>query len=293
VAGSGARACVAACVTMSATWGDVLLDAEEVELLRLGVAHWGGPEYGAALVCRMLQLPSVDALYETARDLRQKLELEEPLHHDEQAKALLLTEVMFGSRVAGMGSQWHTVTGWDDATTLRVLRSLQRKLRFSSRILTGPRQARVPSPRSAYASFGVTGDALDPLVVTQALRIPPDHSHRRGEPRLSLSKSHRIIDRGNSYPSGHWSFSSKGRVSSKRVGTHVRWLLELLQPRAEEVRRLADTYRVRIFCFHMAPHPPSVPGELRDRAVGLGLVIDVDHHEVAASSALRLRERRD
>lgn len=273
---------------MTATWGDVVLEAEEVELLRLGVSHWGGPEYGAELVCRMLELPRADALYEMARDLRQKLELEEPLHHDDQAKALLLTEVMFGSRVAGMGSQWQTVTGWDDSKTVGVLRSVQRKLRFSSRILTGPTQPRTPSARNAHASFRVKGEELDPLVVTEALRIPPDHSHRRGEPRLSFSKSHRIVDRGTNYASGLWSFSSKGRVSSKRVATHVRWLLELLQPRAEAVRQLADTYRVNIFCFAMAPEPPSVPGELRERASGLGLVIDVDYYQEASSLGVRL-----
>ena len=278
---------------MMVTWGDVVLDEEEVELLRLGVSHWGGPEYGAELVCRMLELASVDALYQTTRDLRQKLELDEPLHHDDQARALLLTEVMFGSRVAGMGSQWPAITGCDDPTTVRVLRSLQRKLRFSSRILVGPKRPRAPSARSAYASVRVRGPALDPLVVTQALRIPPDRSHRRGEPRLSLSKSHRVLDRGNSYPSGHWSFSSKGRVSSKQVGTHVRWLLELLQPRAEAVRQLADTYRVDIFCFAMAPDPPAVAGGLRERAAGLGLVIEVDYYETSASLGVRLPEAGD
>ncbi len=278
---------------MSAMWGDVTLDAQDVELLRLGVSHWGGPEYGAELVCRMLELPRVDALYEMARDLRQKLELEEPLHHDDQARALLLTEVMFGSRVAGMGSQWHTVTGWDDEKTVRVLRSVQRKLRFSSRIFTGPTQPRAPSARNAYASFRVMGEALDPLVVTQALRIPPDHCHRRGEPHLSLSKGHRVVDRGNNYASGLWSFSSKGRVSSQRVGTHVRWLLEFLQPRAEAVKQLADAYRVDIFCFAIAPEPPSVPGELREQAAGFGLIIDVDYYEGAPSLGVRLPEGRD
>jgi hypothetical protein len=36
----------------------------------------------------------------------------------------------------------------------------------------------------AYASVRFWADKLDPLKVTLALRLPPDHTHPDGEPRL-------------------------------------------------------------------------------------------------------------
>jgi hypothetical protein len=40
-----------------------------------------------------------------------------------------------------------------------------------------------------YASVRFSGEKLDPLTVTLALRLPPDHTHRDGEPRLQRVKS--------------------------------------------------------------------------------------------------------
>ncbi|MBT2523445.1 hypothetical protein [Arthrobacter sp. ISL-28] len=43
-------------------------------------------------------------------------------------RALLSTEVVFASDVLGSGIDWSITTGMDDDETLRMLRSVQRKL---------------------------------------------------------------------------------------------------------------------------------------------------------------------
>jgi len=108
--------------------------------------------------------------------------------------------------------------------------------------------------------------------------LPPDHAHRRGEPRLAWRRE-RVVDIGHAYRSGRWSLSTKGRLPSKRVETHVRWLLELVRPKASLLRELAATYDADVFCFAYAPTHPSLPRALHEEAAGVGLTIDIDFYD--------------
>ena len=258
--------------------GEVLSE-EARKLLELGTGLWGGPEYGADLVASMLGLPDEPSLHELARSLRRSLRAWPHVSEGVLWRALLLTEVLFASDVAGMGRQWATVSGWSDQKTLEVMRDLQRHM--SGRRSPGG-EMREPHSEAAvaHAALRVSGTELDPLTITEALRLPPDRAHRRGEPRLSWSASReRVIDRGSHHHRGLWLLSTKGRVRSRHLATHVRWLLRMVAPKADVLRTIAARHDADIFCYLRAPHAPSMPGELREEAVAMGLFIDIDHDE--------------
>lgn len=99
----------------------------ERAILTQGVRSWQGPGYRPHLICRLLGVDR-QRLRDLARDLSARLSSGAALRPDEWVTALLMTEVGFASRVAGMGSQWVTATGRTDSETIDALRQLQRKL---------------------------------------------------------------------------------------------------------------------------------------------------------------------
>ena len=133
----------------------------------------------------------------------------------------------------------------------------------------------------AYASVRIYGERLDPLDVTLALRLPADHTHRRGEPRLRRLKSRGLWE-GSPYRDGMWSVSSKQWVESPRLSSHVEWLLGEFEPKAAQLAAvLGEGIEADIFCYFYGPmaNPPSLPQSLHERAAALGLVIEIDHYQ--------------
>ena len=76
-----------------------------------------------------------------------------------------------------------------------------------------------------FASLRLFGPDLDPLEITQALRIPPTRTHRAGEPNLSWTRRQSVLDRGVDYAQGHWSLCSREHVQGDRATPHIAWLL--------------------------------------------------------------------
>ena len=136
------------------------------------------------------------------------------------------------------------------------------------------------SHKRAHASVRFSGPNLDPLVVTNALELPPDHQHRDGEPRLSRSGKGNVL-RYADYRGGLWSMSSESSVESPRSETHLDWLLSQLEPRSDAIRDLLSSgIDADFFCFSSgsSESPPSLPRAIRDRADALGIKIEIDHY---------------
>jgi hypothetical protein len=136
----------------------------------------------------------------------------------------------------------------------------------------------------AHASVRLHGGSLDPLAVTHALKLPADHVHRDGEPRLARSRKGAIVEHAP-YRGGMWSMSSEPWVPSPRLAVHLEWLLEQLEPRKAAIAvLLADGVTADFFCFSSGSTrtPPSLPRGLRERAAALGIDIQVDHYDDSA-----------
>lgn len=131
----------------------------------------------------------------------------------------------------------------------------------------------------AYVSFRVISETLDPLDVTLALRMPPDRTHRRGEPRLHRGR--KGVTEYAPYGDGHWSMCSRAWVDGAVLDTHLRWMLDELEPHAEALRTLQEAgHHMDFFCFSAGSTKelPPVQHETRRRADSLGLEIVIDHY---------------
>ena len=81
-------------------------------------------------------------LLDQCRVLNLALGEDAPLKAADWARALLATEIVFASDLAGSGVEWSTTTGFTDEATIRTLRSIQRTLASTVR----PYYGRPPSP---------------------------------------------------------------------------------------------------------------------------------------------------
>jgi hypothetical protein len=133
----------------------------------------------------------------------------------------------------------------------------------------------------AFASVRFCSQSLDPLDVTLALRLPPDHTHRRGEPRIGRDGRTGRVREYAPYRAGQWSMSSERWVDSPRLHMHLLWLLNQLEPKAAAIAELRRReVEVDFFCFSSGytKLAPSIPRAVRDRAAKLGITIEIDHY---------------
>ena len=135
--------------------------------------------------------------------------------------------------------------------------------------------------RRAHASARIMGENLDPLDVTRTLMIPPDHQHRRGEPRLSRTKTGGVR-RHADFTQGMWRISSGNFVDSPRLEVHLDWLLKQFEKRRSEMTELLRRDVVAdFFCFSegATDKPPSLPRSIRERSEAFGMAILIDHYD--------------
>jgi len=132
----------------------------------------------------------------------------------------------------------------------------------------------------AYATLRFSAVKLDPLKITCALGLPPDHFHRDGEPRLRRLRSGQVKEY-SPYRGGMRSMSSEKWVQSPRLAVHIDWLLHEIEPKTDAVRQLlAEGIVADFFCFSSGSKatPPSLPRAIRARAAALGIEIVIDHY---------------
>jgi hypothetical protein len=104
------------------------LTDEERAFLARGLREWGGPAAPTDDVARLLGFESVRALYDEGGVIASRIRSCEPLTPADWRRALLATELVFASDLIGSGVDWPTTTGFTDEESIRLLRSVQRKL---------------------------------------------------------------------------------------------------------------------------------------------------------------------
>jgi hypothetical protein len=135
-----------------------------------------------------------------------------------------------------------------------------------------------------HATFRLVGERLDPEAITRATGLTPDRAIRKGDPVLSLGEvvSHRRV--------GVWLIDSARELSQtdNHLEDHVVWLLELLEPVADVLRRLSGEQGLRadIGCGYFTSRWNSSFGfsaETLGRVAKLGasLVLDMYADEAA------------
>ncbi|MFF1926337.1 hypothetical protein ACFVW8_37955 [Streptomyces sp. NPDC058221] len=105
-----------------------LLTGDEIRLLRRALLEWGGPAHCSDQLAVGMGFADAQDLVDRTGPLRDALGDDVPLPPADWARVLLATEIVFVSDLAGTGVEWPTTTGLADEPTIRMLRSVQRKL---------------------------------------------------------------------------------------------------------------------------------------------------------------------
>ena len=87
--------------------------------------------------------------------------------------------------------------------------------------------------RRRAASFRLMGDGLDPDAITRITGLEPKHAYRKGDRRIRQDGS------TAAFRKGLWSLDTSGEVPDEvDLDTHLAWLLDRLEPSAEDLRAL-------------------------------------------------------
>jgi hypothetical protein len=89
------------------------------------------------------------------------------------------------------------------------------------------------------ASLGIWGEALRPDEITSQLDLKPTRIHIRGE-----RKSSRVP---LLWKDSYWSLDCPINSESD-PSDHLRWLLDVLEPKSAMVREISARFRVEIWC---------------------------------------------
>lgn len=106
---------------------ELLVDGE-VRLLRRALGEWGGPARCSDQLAFGMGFADARDLLDQCDVLRDAMGNDVPLKPVDWARILLAAEIVFVSDLAGSGVEWRTTTGLSDEATLKVLRTIQRKL---------------------------------------------------------------------------------------------------------------------------------------------------------------------
>ena len=127
-------ACNHRCVTTGDDLVAVDLTEQERYVVVRGFAEWGGPARSTDALAVAMGFKSTEDLHAQARRLSRSVAAGEPLSRQDWRRCVIATEIVFVSDVFGSGVDWQTTTGLADEQTVKVLRSIQRKVARAARI---------------------------------------------------------------------------------------------------------------------------------------------------------------
>src|SRR5437899_2528546 len=105
---------------------DIELTNDERSMFVHGLNEYLGPANGAPLLIPLLGLADRHAFYDLLNRLMQAIETNNPLSDADWARALLLTEISWGSALLGAGLDF--ATNIPDERAAPLMRSIQRKV---------------------------------------------------------------------------------------------------------------------------------------------------------------------
>lgn len=88
--------------------------------------------------------------------------------------------------------------------------------------------------RKVKVGFIISGDSLNPNIVTERLNIVPDDAAQKGDERQN-----HLGQKLTPHTEGFWRIDTENKVHSKDINDHLRYLLERLLPHRDQLVQFA------------------------------------------------------
>ena len=130
------------------------------------------------------------------------------------------------------------------------------------------------------ATLCFADDALDPDGVTRRLGVEPTSAFRRGDTGHGSGANRPAV-------TGVWLLGTDEAAIAPALDAHLRALLDVIEPVAQEVRRIAgEVERAEVFCLWMTGYDagdgPVVSARTLARLGALGLALGFDFFATGA-----------
>lgn len=117
--------------------------------------------------------------------------------------------------------------------------------------------------KSVLVDFGMRSDVLDPKAMTDLLQIQPSRSWAKGEQYLSKTRdpvTKQLTKAWYRRSSGIWAIDSKACTQTKRVEYHIQYLLNMLEPKQEQIKFFVEQQAIYSVSFYIRWEPKSGHG---------------------------------
>lgn len=104
------------------------LSVEETEFLIRGFGEWSGPARCTNILAQAIGFESKLDMFDSYEMFSREILESGNLMASDWIRLLLAVEIVFASDVVGSGHDWKYTTGWSDADSIKMLRSIQRKI---------------------------------------------------------------------------------------------------------------------------------------------------------------------
>ena len=89
--------------------------------------------------------------------------------------------------------------------------------------------------RKVKVGFIISGDTLNPIIVTEQLNLEPDDTAQKGDERQNTLGQFLTPQ-----TEGFWRIDTENKVHSKDINDHLRYLLDRLLPHRDQILQLAQ-----------------------------------------------------
>ena len=114
------------------------LTAQERGMILTGLLEWSGAAHPSDALAVAMGFVDRDDLWSECERLTDAIQRGRPLNAFDWKRLLISTEIAFGSDYFGVGTEWETVAGSEDWSSLLILRGLQDKLTGIARCADPP-----------------------------------------------------------------------------------------------------------------------------------------------------------
>ncbi len=136
----------------------------------------------------------------------------------------------------------------------------------------------IDAVKKLFVVFRIRGEDLDPRKVTSDFNIQPTLAVRKGEKFLGKKYdpiAKQVVEEQHTRYFSVWDVSSETQQSLKRVKEHIEYVLNILEPHSEAIKRYLEQEKKYTISFYIRWEPNGEHGSYQISGDLLGRMADL------------------